>query len=57
MDAPRSYNITLQCGKDYEIVISATNALGKAKKEEIKIVVIEVPKGRRTLLFFSDVRF
>ena len=43
-------------GKDYEIVITATNTLGEAKKEESKIVVIEVPKGK-TLLFYSDVRF
>ena len=56
MDAPRSYNITLEEGKDYEIVITATNTLGEAKKEESKIVVIKVPKGRRTLLFYSGVR-
>ena len=56
MDAPRSYNITLERGKDYEIVITATTTLGEAKKEESKIVVIKVPKGRRTLLFYSDVR-
>ena len=56
MDAPRSYNITLEGGKDYEIVITATNTLGEAKKEESKIVVIEVPKGK-TLLFYSDVKF
>ena len=52
MDAPRSYNITLERGKDYEIVITATNTWGEAKKEESKIVVIKVPKGRRTFLLF-----
>ena len=42
----RSFTVTLDWGKHYEFVITATNSLGEAKKEENKIKDIQVVKGR-----------
>ena len=42
----RSFTVTLDWGKHYEFVVTATNSLGEAKKEENKIKDIQVEKGR-----------
>ena len=46
------YNITLEWGKHYKIIITATNDFGEAKKEDSRIEVIKVPNGRAVLLYF-----
>ena len=50
----RSFTVTLDWGKHYEFVVTATNSLGEAKKEENKIKDIQVEKGRtfRCLEYF-----
>ena len=42
----RSFTVILDWGKRYEFVVTATNSLGEAKKEENKIKDIQVEKGR-----------
>ena len=42
----RSFTVILDWGKHYEFVVTATNSLGEAKKEENKIKDIQVEKGR-----------
>ena len=49
-NATVSYNITLEWGKHYKIVITATNEFGEATKEDRRIKVIKVPQGRSVLL-------
>ena len=45
VDLPLSYNVTLDWGKHYEFVVTATNSFGEATKEDNRIKDVQVDKG------------
>ena len=50
VDAPLSYNVTLDWGKHFEFVVTATNRFGEATKEDNRIKGVEKGTCRTVLV-------
>ena len=46
MEDKQAYTITLEAGKQFKIVVTASNNLGEAKKEENRVKTITVPERK-----------